>query len=296
LNPHLLCLNAYGYNVVVDLMHGASLAALRWRQPEGSWFELLALCPPADIARTGGCFVMAPFANRLDDGRFGGKDGQIIAPLNRPDLDLAIHGFSRDRRWRAESVTDTSLTLVDDYSEPATPLAYRLVQDIAIHPHGVDLKLALTNVAGRRLPYGFGFHPWFRREEATWLTVETSGMLDHDTRGFPSDVVDGLDFGTGLDVSRMPWFDGHLIGWKPRFALVEWRRAKVSLRLTATGALTNLHVYVPDDRPVLCIEPVSHVPDVHNRRHLARYGDVAWLASGETMCGGMTLSVSAIAT
>ena len=61
----------------------------------------------------------------------------------------------------------------------------------------------------------------------------------------------------------------------------------------ASGALTNLHVYVPDDRPVLCVEPVSHVPDVHNRRHLAHYGDLAWLAPGETMRGAMQLCAGA---
>ena len=286
-------LAAHGYDLLVDPVHGASLAALRWQRADGSWFDLLEPCPPAEIARSGGSFVMAPFANRLDGGRFEVAGAIVNVPLNRPDLNLAIHGFSRDRQWQVADATETTLTLFDDFADPAVAFAYRLTQRITIGPEGVELTLDLANTARRPLPYGFGFHPWFRKDDATWLTIGKSGVLGRDARGLPTEPIYGPALAAGRDTSSMPWFDGHLIDWAPRQALIEWPRAGIRLRLGASGALTNLHVYVPDDRPVLCVEPVSHVPDVHNRRHLAHYGDLAWLAPGETMRGAMQLRAGA---
>jgi aldose 1-epimerase len=278
--------------LVIDAAHGASLTSFRWRRPDGDWFEILHACPPAQVARTGGSFVMAPFTNRLDAGRFLNPDGSVEVPLNRPEQNMSLHGFSRDRAWQVIEATESTLTLVDDFADEAIPFAYRLAQHIAISPDGAELSLTLTNTADRMLPYGMGFHPWFRKDEETWLSFDAETGFSRDQRGFPTGPVPadkGPDFAHGLDTSKMPWFDGHFSGWASRQAIVEWRRAGISMTLSATGALTNLHVYVPDDQPVLCVEPVSHIPDVHNRRELAGYGDLVWLAAGERIEGSMVL-------
>lgn len=282
-------------DLVVDAAHGASLTSFRWRKPDGDWFEILHACPPAQVALTGGSFVMAPFANRLDAGRFPSPDGPVEVPLNRPEQNMALHGFSRDRVWQLTEATESTLTLVDDFAHESIPFAYRLVQHISIGPDGAELSLTLTNTADRMLPYGMGFHPWFRKDEDTWLSFDAETGFGRDQRGFPAVPVPaggGPAFAHGLDTSKMPWFDGHFAGWASRRAVVEWRQAGVRMTLSATGALTNLHVYVPDDRPILCVEPVSHVPDVHNRRELAGYGDLAWLAPGETIEGSMILRLA----
>lgn len=282
-------------DLVVDAAHGASLTSFRWRKADGDWFEILHPCPPAQVALTGGSFVMVPFANRLDAGRFPSPDGPVEVQVNRPEQNMALHGFSRDRAWQVVAAAENALTLVDEFVHETIPFAYRLVQHVSVRPDAAELSLTLTNTADRTLPYGMGFHPWFRKDEDTWLSFAAATAFVRDERGLPTRPVpadEGPAFAEGLDTSKMPWFDGHFAGWVSRNAVVEWRRAGVSMRLSATGALTNLHVYVPDDRPILCVEPVSHVPDVHNRRDLADYGDLAWLAAGETIEGSMVMQLA----
>jgi len=288
-------LTAHGYDLTLDALNGASLTALRWLKPDGTWFEILHPCPPAITARTGGCFVMAPFANRLDGGRFPGARGPIQLPVNRPEEDLAIHGFSRDRAWRVVDASGDRLTLVDKFAEPGNPFAYTLTQEISLSSSGVELRLRLTNTATESLPYGLGFHPWFRKTASTRLTFEATTGFGRDPRGFATDPVppdQGPTFSSAVDVSAMPWFDGHYAGWTSRTAAIDWLSDGGRMTMQARGALTNLQVYVPDNLPVLCVEPVSHVPDVHNRRDLAGYGDVARLAPGETIEGTMILCCS----
>lgn len=288
-------LNAHGYDVCVAAAHGASLTSLKWRKPDGEWFEILHPCPPAEVARTGGSFVMAPFTNRLDGGCFETPEGTVHVPLNRPEQQMAVHGFSRDRAWQVAEVRNDSVTLVDEFADDEIAFRYRLTQTISIGADRVTLSLSLVNTAEYSLPYGMGFHPWFRKERDTWLKVAAETGFGRDERGFPTTAYpasQGPAFAEGLEVSTMPWFDGHFAGWASRHALMEWRSGGVKLALLSTGALTNLHVYVPDDLPILCVEPVSHVPDVHNRRDLAAYGDIAWLAPGEAIAGAMILKVA----
>jgi aldose 1-epimerase len=288
-------LSGHGYDLLVDAGRGASLLSLGWTRPDGQVFEVLQACPPAIPAQNGGCFVMAPFANRLENGRFE-LDGRTIAlPVNRPADRLAIHGFSRDHAWQVLDAGTDAVRMIDRFD--GDPFVYSLVQTVRILPDGVDLALELTSEAPTPLPYGFGFHPWFRKEPQTYLSFTAETSFDRSDRGFaenPGPFPAREAFAAGVDTSAMPWFDGHFAGWDARSAQIEWRSSDVRLTLRATGALGNLHVYVPDDRPVLCVEPVSHVPDVHNRRELAPFGDLAWLEPGETMAGAMRLSLTAI--
>jgi aldose 1-epimerase len=177
-----------------------------------------------------------------------------------------------------------------EFAEPGNPFSYRLTQDITVGSSGVELLLRLTNTATVSLPYGLGFHPWFWKTADTWLTFGGATRLGRDERGLAAaPVSEGPSFPSGVDVSAMPWFDSHYADWTSRTAAIDWRPEGVRMTMQASGALTNLHVYVPDTAPVVCVEPVSHVPDVHNRRNLAGYGDIARLAPGETIEGAMIL-------
>ena len=289
-------LSGHGYEAVIDVENGASLLSLTWLKPDGDRFEILHPCPPATPARDGGCFIMAPFANRIDGGRFEFNGRTIQLPLNRPDDGLAIHGFSRDRKWEVLAGDGFSLRVRDQYHGDGSILfAYTLVQAITLDEDGVELSLELTNLAAATLPYGFGFHPWFQKEPHTYLSFAAETAFHRSERGFPerpSPHARQQEFSEGVEVTSMPWFDGHFAGWQSRSAMVDWRSSGVRMRLSAAGALRNLHLYVPDDRPVFCVEPVSHVPDVVNRRSFAAFGDATELRQGEKMTGSMRLSLS----
>ena len=100
----------------VVLPGGLALAGGDWEAvllPEqGAAFARLA-CRGIDVlvplplgadpnASFGGAFLMAPWANRLDEGRLpvGGVTWHL--PVNRPADDTAIHGLVRDMPWQVE--------------------------------------------------------------------------------------------------------------------------------------------------------------------------------------------------
>ncbi len=223
-----------------------------------------------------GAFWMAPWTNRLDAGRVG-DIGQV--PMNRPADGTAIHGFLRDRPWKVEAATASSARLVID--APSEPLPCAAVLDVGLDDRGLSLALRLTNIGAAILPFGIGWHPWFVRGPATHLAFAATHRFLRDARNLPTGVAPGI--GLDGDEAALLGHDTHWSGWDGR--------ARIDgLDLYATGAWAgNLQLYVPPHLAVLCVEPVSHVPDVLNRPQFGAHGAMHLLAPGESLAGTITL-------
>lgn len=288
----MIRLEAHGWRALLAPGHGASLTALEVRHPAtGGWLPVLA--PLADPAAglTAGCFVMAPFANRIADGRFSfaGRDHRIA--LNRPAEGMAIHGCARDRAWRVIEAGKAAATLALHLDEPGCPWRFDLEQRLTLAEGGATIALTLTNRGAAPMPFGIGLHPWFPKAADTMLHFTTAALHRRDARGLPlpqTDPLPALAAGSAQPLAQIPWLDGCASDWTPREAWITGGGLRITLQ--ATGALRHLHVYIPDDRPLFCAEPVSHLPDAINRPGLP--GAMTVLAPGATLAGAMTLAAA----
>jgi aldose 1-epimerase len=274
---------------------GGCVAYVAWRHPSGGEVDLMrrgdlagiAGAKPSDLA----CFPMLPFANRIDGGRIPLPDGSVVTvPINRSAQNVAIHGFGRDRPWTIEAQAAARLTLAQEFSAPGNPYAYRAEQVFTLSPDAIDCSISVVNTGERVLPFGLGFHPWFERTEQTRLAVNARWAFRMDARSMPlapiplASVIGGSDC---VVAARVP-FDTPVADWDGN-AEIHWPERRTALRIEARGACRLVHIYAPAEQDVLCVEPVSHIPDVVNRRHLAQYGDMAWLPPLGSIAGGMRL-------
>jgi len=243
---------------------------------------------PSDLA----CFPLVPFANRIDGGRIPLPDGGMVTvPINRPTQNAAIHGFGREVPWAIEGQSATWLHLTQIFAAPGNPYAYRAEQTFTLSPDAVDCHLSVGNTGARALPFGIGFHPWFERTAETRLAINGRCAFRMDARDMPLEPVPLASVtggGTQFAPSAHAPFDTPIAGWDG-VAEVRWPEKRTALRIEAQGACRLAHIFAPAAQNVLCVEPVSHIPDVVNRRHLAQYGDMAWLSPLATLTGGMRL-------
>ena len=285
----MIALEGHGWRARLTPRHGAGLSALDWRAPDGAWHAILApLADPA--AKDAGCFVMAPFANRIADGRFAFAGRAYQIPVNRPEEGMAIHGCARDRGWQTIEATATRAILALHVDEPACPWRFDLEQRVTLTDGGATIALTITNRGPDPMPFGIGLHPWFPKAADSRLHFTTAALHRRDARGLPlaqADPQPGFAPGTARPLARRPWLDGCAGDWSPRMA--EIAGAGLRIALHATGALRHLQVYVPDDRATFCAEPVSHLPDAVNRPDLPAM-DI--LAPGGTLTGAMSLSAT----
>jgi aldose 1-epimerase len=185
-----------GYRAVVTEC-GASLRLLEY---DG---RPLVLGWPEDAQSSSGRGqLLAPWPNRIRDGRysFDGRNHQL--PLSEPKLGNASHGLVRWASWT-----------VEEHSESTVSLGYRLMSQTG-YPWTVDLHVihdlsatgltvtvTATNLSGAPAPYALGAHPYLTAGPGPvddWeLTLPVDTWLEVDERLIP--VGRSTVAGTELD-------------------------------------------------------------------------------------------------
>jgi aldose 1-epimerase len=109
--------------------------------------------------------TLAPWPNRLRDGRytFDGHDHQV--PVSEPATASALHGLAAWARFSvaarettaAHDAVDLALDLVPT---PGYPFPLRIVVRYELGDAGLRVTTDATNLGSVRAPYGLGFHPW----------------------------------------------------------------------------------------------------------------------------------------
>ncbi|AMK16596.1 aldose 1-epimerase [Sphingobium sp. MI1205] len=212
-------------------------------------------------------FPLVPYANRVANGRFAFGGRNYCLPRNFGDHPHSLHGLGWLSRWEVQAAGPDSATLCHDHpGSDAWPWPYSATQRIELTGRGLTISLVLRNDATGTAPVGLGFHPYFPISRASFLQFEAAGLwLSEPPDHLPLALApaDGLgDWSTGAAAKGTSLIDHYYAGWDGVAILSDHARRR--LTLTATGA-RGLHVYRPPDAGFLCLEPVSHMPDVINR-------------------------------
>ncbi|HYI84044.1 MAG TPA: aldose epimerase [Acetobacteraceae bacterium] len=281
----MLLLEGGGWTASLLPEAGAAVACLRFRGR-----DVLAPLPLGADPNTTFCgaFVMAPWANRLDGGRLPVAGIEYRLPLNRSDEGTAIHGLARDRPWRVREASPSRAELTQDFdgAEFGLPWRYAARLDLCLDDAGAALSLRLCNRAELPFPFGLGWHPFFLRPPGTRLSFRAATRFARDARCLPvaAQPTGGLDG----DEASYEGLDTHFAGWD---GAAEIGRPDLRLVLSASGAWArNLQVFAPSGGKVLCVEPVSHVPDAPNRPAFAKHGPMALLPPGGALSARLVMA------
>ena len=147
---------------------------------------------------------LAPWPNRLRDGRFtfGGVDYQL--PLSEPATHNAIHGLVRWLPWYQVGGGPDSVTVACELpAQPGWPWPLSLTTRWTVSEYGLRVEHTATNLAESPAPFGLGCHPYLMLpgEVDDWtLHIPASTVLRTDERALPVAEVpvgeSGADFST----------------------------------------------------------------------------------------------------
>lgn len=212
---------------------------------------------------------LAPWPNRIADGRydFDGQEHQV--PINEPERHTALHGLVHDKSFELVEHTSSSVTqrvlLTEEDGWP-----FRLLVEIrhGLGDDGLLVDVTAANVGDRPLPYGYGVHPYFAfpLDQLTLelpfnreLLVDPDRLLpleiapvtaEHDfTSARPlGDAV----FDTAFTAPRVPHWEVGLVG--PEHTVRVWGDASTPW----------VQVFTHPDRHTIAVEPMTCGPDAFN--------------------------------
>jgi galactose mutarotase-like enzyme len=169
---------------------------------------------PTEWSHGGRGQVLAPWPNRLGDGRYAFEETDAQAPLNEPSRRNAIHGLVRWLPWRMAGRAQNRVSMACDlHPSPGYPFTLRLTIEYRLGRHGLVVVTDAENIGPTDLPFGLGFHPYLTVGAPTVdqvrLRVPCEQRLISDDRGLPtgsaSVTATEFDFNQGrlIGVTRL---------------------------------------------------------------------------------------------
>ena len=280
-----------GWSVAVSPATGAVLACdyrgvevLRAHVPGGAPFDFFYYAH----------FPLAPYSNRIMDGRFRFAGSTYAIPANAPGQDHPLHGTAWIGRWSQIARTAQSVTLQfsNDPDKDGWPWPFVLTHRIAIEGDALALTLEMKNTGGAPMPSGLGFHPYFSEPAAASMSFSADGVWLADPEGLPvrwTQTPPLWDFSGGKSIRGLA-IDHCFTGWSGP-ALVEWRDRPYAVEITADAGLPYAVLFVSEALDCFCFEPVSHMNDALNWDGRTPATGLRTLAPGEAHSASMTLRI-----
>ena len=221
--------------------------------------------------------VLAPWPNRLTDGRYryGGHDCQ--APINETSRHTAIHGLVRWLDWSVVAHDPASVTLSCAVRpQPGYEWQLDLQVTYSLDATGLIVNFQAVNADAERAPFGVGFHPYLTlgtaQIDGLELTVPAAEYVDPSAPAMMRVTATSWDFtqprrieSTQLDTC----FGGLIHGGDGRaVARLDDRDSGRSIQLWVDDAYRYLMVYTADQvglperrRRAVAVEPMTCPPD-----------------------------------
>jgi galactose mutarotase-like enzyme len=147
--------------------------------------------PVGEMVASGRGQILAPWPNRIADGRydFGGHANQLA--LSEPATRTAIHGLVRFANWVvAEQGVDHAVMAHRLHPQPGYPFLVDLRATYELGADGLAVTFALTNRGDTPAPIGVGAHPYVRLGpgaiDGLELRVPARSSYVADDRGIPT--------------------------------------------------------------------------------------------------------------
>jgi aldose 1-epimerase len=296
----------HGADAWAEVWPALGFNCIRWQVKKGDE-TLDLLYDDPDLFSDGrptrsGIPILFPFPNRIRGGRFtwAGKDYQL--PCNEFGGKNAIHGFACQRSWRVVSHgTDAARAWVTGEFRGSTdapdctglwPADYQLRITYTLTVGRLRLDVEVTNPDAMPLPFGLGFHPYFRlpfmakgKADDCKVTVPARSfwqLADSLPTGdrFPVDAKRDLNsarrFGDlQLDdvLTGVPAAPTDVQGLH-ECATIQGA-ANTPFRIRCSSEFQQLVVYTPGHRQAFCVEPYTCATDAVNLHN--RGIDAGWL-------------------
>lgn len=237
--------------------------------------------------------ILAPFPNRLRDGKYSFEGVEYQFPVNEPARNNALHGFVMDKPF--EIVEESAFSVALEYRYDGGfayfpfPFLLRVTYSLSA-ADGFTAFFEMKNTGSDPMPAGLGWHPYFRlgdSADALFLQLPAAEQVLVDERMIPTgEKLRFDDFEVMKKIGATAFDTGFRL---PEPCVARLREGTRGLEYWQDGAFPFLQVFIPPARRSIALEPMTCNIDALNNGEGLRV-----LAPGEAIRGraGLRLTPS----
>ena len=242
-------------------------ATLRWYTSGGA--PVLSGFGPDEWSHSGRGQVLAPWPNRLADGRYELNGVRAQAALDEPERHNAIHGLVRWMPWTLQTRHQNQVSLrLQLHPSPGYPFSLLMELDYHVGREGLTVTARAQSLDEGSVPFGLGFHPYLTAGTETVdgaiLHVPAHHTLDTDDRGLPTGELSAVD-GTERDFTTSR-FVGPTVLDTCFTTLDRDTDGRARASLDAPGGRGGATLWLDEHFPYLMVYTGDTLPELPERR------------------------------
>ncbi len=245
---------------------------------EGEWRDLLEPMPDNVPPFHFGSYMMAPWSNRLPEGKFKFKGKNYQLKVNFPD-NTTIHGDVRYRHWNIEKAQDHHFIATLDsrnFSDFNYPFPLIFTHELILNNNQLSMSIFMENVGKEECPVGGGFHPFFKRRlterDQDAVLLLPAEKVYPDIKCIPTGPAQPVSGLTDLRTEKLlgnPNLDHCYTALTSNMTKLIYPGSKVELHYEADPIFSHTVIYAPQNeegkpKDFVAIEPVTHVNNGFN--------------------------------
>lgn len=241
-------------------------------------------------ARQCAAFALIPWSNRIKPGEIKTANGSFNLSPNTNDSPFAMHGSTWQEAWEVIAQTESSLTL---QCHSYYPVELAVKQHIELRHGCLKITFSLIHLDQRPFLHGYGWHPFFYRNENTLIKTEFQAIWNRDEQGLSTEEVDvpnELNFNT-FKALPVTLIDHAFSKWNGN-CFIQQPDKGYELHLNCLDT-DYLILYCPPEQNFFCVEPVSHPINAH---HLPNQPGLKYLRKNEKLEWQVSLSYKNLET
>jgi aldose 1-epimerase len=224
---------------------------------------------PDEWSHAGRGQVLAPWPNRLADGRYEFNGIRAQAALDEPERRNAIHGLVRWMPWTLQTRHQNQISLrLQLHPSPGYPFSLLMEIEYHVGREGLTVTTKARSLDEGTIPFGLGFHPYLtagtESVDGAILHVPARHTLDTDERGLPTGALTPVaDTERDFTTSR---FVGPAVLDTAYTTLDRDADGRARASLDAPGGTSGAVLWVDEGFPYLMVYTGDTLPEVSRRR------------------------------
>jgi aldose 1-epimerase len=225
--------------------------------------------------------VLAPWPNRIRDGKYEYKQVTYQAPVNELSRNNALHGLVNHFLWNVTAHHENEVKLSTNLTESeAYPGNLKIQISYKVSGDGLTIEISSENVGRTASPYGVSIHPYLIADASTrvndwklkllsnqYLKVDSDRLLPIAVEDVPKD----FDFAAGKIIGSTFVDHAFLLDTKnisQSITLIAPNGQGVAMKHSSNLKWVQIHTADRDggndSRSCLAVEPMTCPPDAFN--------------------------------